>query len=151
IRAEAGGVQLAWNRKLGEREVERRVLTYHAPYHAEVDRWIVRRLVRGVRPLLVSVHSFTAEYEGRGRPFQIGILFEQHERLARRVGRVLRREGLEVRYNQPYSGRAGMMYAAERHGTHHALPHVELEVNQALFARPAALPVLAEWIGSSIE
>jgi predicted N-formylglutamate amidohydrolase len=151
IRREAGGVRLSWNRELDDEEIERRVLTWHVPYHARVEASILRRLVRGVRPLLVSVHSFTPVYEGRGRPFQVGILFDRHEALARRVGRALERQGLEVRYNRPYSGRAGMMYSAERHGGHHALPSLELELNQAICSRPAAIGCLAERLGAAIE
>lgn len=133
IRRAAGGLELSWNRRLPAREVERRVLEAHAPYHEEVDRQILRRVVRGARPLLLAVHSFTPQHDGRRRDFDAGVLYEHHGPLAYRLGRALRQSGLEVRYNQPYSGMAGMMYSADRHGRHHGLPCLELEVNQALF------------------
>ena len=135
IRREAQGVAFRWNRHLGPAEVERRVLAFHAPYHAEVDRRIVGHLVRGVRPLILAVHTFTPELDGEGRPFEIGVLYREHSRLARDVGRGIADAGLRVRYNEPYSGLGGMMYSAERHGTHHGLACLELEVNQGLFER----------------
>jgi predicted N-formylglutamate amidohydrolase len=135
IRRQAEGIELSWNRRLGRTEIDRRIATIHAPYHAEVDRQIARRLVRGIRPLLLAVHTFTPTLDGRPRPFDIGVLFEHHEREARHLGRAMHRRGLRVRYNQPYSGMQGMMYSIDRHGTHHRLPCLELEVNQALSRR----------------
>jgi predicted N-formylglutamate amidohydrolase len=132
VRQEAGGIVLPWNRRLSPAAVERRVLEYHSPYHAEVDRQVLRRLVRGIRPLLISVHTFTPELGGRRRGFDAGVLFKDHRRLARMLGRGLRDAGLRVRYNEPYSGLAGMMYAVDRHGSHHDLPCLELELNQDL-------------------
>jgi len=136
IRREAGGFALSWNRRLPNREIERRVLEYHAPYHTEVDRLIIRRLVRGIRPLLFAVHTFTPVFDGHRRRFDVGVLYERDARLAHRLGRSIRRAGFSVRYNQPYSGMAGMMYAADRHGSHHGLPCLELEANHALFDGP---------------
>ena len=97
-----------------------------------MDRLILRRLVRGIRPLIFAVHSFTPDYGGRPRRFDSGVLYERHRGLAHRLGRNLRRAGLSVRYNQPYSGMAGMMYAVDRHGSHHRLPCLELEIRQDL-------------------
>ncbi len=138
VRQVAGGVALAWNRRLGPAEVERRVLTHHAPYHAEVERRIVSHLVRGARPLILAIHSFAPELSGERRRFEIGVLFGRHSRLARVLGRGLADTGLRVRYNEPYSGLRGMMYSAETHGTRHDLPCLELEVNQGLFEERTA-------------
>ena len=40
--------------EVGPRDVERRLLDAHVPYHVEIDRLILRRMVRGVRPLLLA-------------------------------------------------------------------------------------------------
>jgi predicted N-formylglutamate amidohydrolase len=147
VRLEAGGIELSWNRGLTPLEIERRVLAYHMPYHEEVDRLILRRLVRGVRPVLLAVHTFTDRYEGRVRRFDAGVLYERDGGLARAFAAELRRAGLAVRYNEPYSGRAGMMYAVDRHASHHRLPGLELEVNQRLVSTAAGVarlvPVVA--------
>lgn len=132
IRAAAGGVRLPWNRNAGPAERERRVEDYHAPYHAEIDRQIARRLLRGVRPRLLSLHTFTPRLGRSTRRFDIGLLYVEDRALAWCLGRLLRRRGLSVRYNEPYSGPEGLMYAIHRHGSHHGLPCVEIEVNQAL-------------------
>lgn len=138
IRRTAGRTVLPWNDGIGSEAIERRVLAYHTPYHVEIDRLILRRLVREVRPVLLAVHSFTPRLAGRSRAFDIGILYEHHRGLARRLAGGLRDAGLMVRYNQPYSGMAGMMYAVDRHGSHHRLPCLEIEVNQGMFERTNA-------------
>ena len=119
-----------------------------------LDRLILQRLVREVRPLIVAVHSFTGVYQGRLRPFDVGVLYDAHADLAHRLGRALRTAGLSVRYNQPYSGMAGLMYAADRHGTHYDLPCLELEFNQRLFRRKGAVSrlgrIAAEALGKLI-
>ncbi len=142
VRRSAGRIVLPWNDGIGVDEIERRVLAYHTPYHVEVDRLILRRLVRGVRPLLLAVHSFTPRLGGSRRSFDAGVLYEHHRGLAHRLGRVLRDDGLSVRYNQPYSGMKGMMYTADRHGSHHRLACLEIEINQRLFERDNAVPRL---------
>jgi predicted N-formylglutamate amidohydrolase len=71
------------------------------------------------------------------------VLFSDHARQAYRVGSALRAAGLRVRYNEPYSGLLGMMYSVDRHGSHHGLTHLELELNQALFDDPRNVTRLA--------
>lgn len=151
IRRSAGGIELSWNRSVSPAEVERRMLAYHAPYHTEVDRLILRRAVRGIRPLLFAVHTFTPSYEGRPRTFDAGVLYDRHGGVARRLTASLRRSGLRVRYNQPYSGKEGLMYSAERHGSHHDLPCLELEINQELFEEPAAAQRLGRIVAHGLR
>jgi predicted N-formylglutamate amidohydrolase len=151
VRAEADGVALPWNEGLGPDGIERRVRDYHEPYHAEIDRQIARRLLRGVRPVLVSVHTFTPRLGRERRRFDVGLLYVQWPRLAHRLGRELRSAGLEVRYNRPYSGPAGLMYAAHRHGAHHGLPCLEIEVNQERIATSAALKRMTGRLARSLS
>jgi predicted N-formylglutamate amidohydrolase len=138
IRPEAEGIALSFNRRVGVAERERRIATFHVPYHAEVDRQLTRRIVRGVRPVLLAVHSFTPTLHHRPRRFDVGVLYEDHVRLARRLAAGCRAAGFRTRYNEPYSGMAGMMYAADRHGSHLDLPCLEIEINQARIDSPAA-------------
>lgn len=150
VRHEAGGVQVSWNLDLGPEEMERRILDWHVPYHAEIDRLVVRRVVRGIRPLLLAIHTFTPALGRSRRTYAAGVLYTADGDLARRLARGLRDEGLEVRYNEPYSGRLGMMYAAERHGSHHRVPCLELELNQGHLADPAVLESRARAVASAL-
>ena len=131
IRTDVEGAAMSFNRRLTAAERERRIGTYHAPYHAEIDRLLMRRIVRGVHPVVLAIHSFTPVLGGHRRDFEVGVLYDDHAVLARRLARGVRAAGFRVRMNEPYSGIAGMMYAADRHGSHLDLPCLELEINQA--------------------
>jgi predicted N-formylglutamate amidohydrolase len=150
IREGVDGTPLSWNRALDAGEVERRMLAYHVPYHAELDRLLLRRVVRGVRPLVVALHTFTPVLGRQRRGFDIGVLYDRHAGIAFRVGRRLAGNGFAVRYNEPYSGKAGMMYAAERHGAHYGLEFFELEVNQARLSR-RGIATIGEALAAAID
>jgi predicted N-formylglutamate amidohydrolase len=151
VRAEADGVDMPWNRRLSAAALEKRVLQYHAPFHAEIDRIVLRHLVRGFRPVLIAVHTFTPRLGRDHRPFDVGILFTDHARQAYRIGKLLRGTGLVVRYNRPYSGLLGMMYSIDRHGKHHGLTNLELEFNQALFDHPRNVARLGRATARALE
>lgn len=150
IRREAGPVPVSWNARVRPAEVERRMIDWHLPYHDAIDRAILRQVTRGVRPLLMAVHTFTPVYEGRRRDLDMGVLFDRSRRHAALLIRGLKREGFRVRANEPYSGEAGMMYSIERHGTHHGLPCLELEMNQALFRDRRAADRLAPKVARAL-
>jgi predicted N-formylglutamate amidohydrolase len=129
------GHPLSWNRGLRAGELRRRFDEVHVPYHREIDREIARRLQHGVRPILLAVHTYTPAWNGRTRDYEAGVLYDEHRGPARRLAKALRASGLEVRYNEPYSGRRGLMYSIDRHGRAYGLPCLELEINQAMFER----------------
>jgi predicted N-formylglutamate amidohydrolase len=150
VRADAEGRPLAWN-AIGPGEIEKRLDVYYYPFHTEVDRLIARHVLHGVKPLIMAVHSFTPTLYGRPRDFEIGVLYDRHRAPALRFGRALKAEGLRVRYNEPYSGKDGMMYSADRHGAHHRLPCFELEVNQGLFEQRGTAARLARVVAPALR
>ncbi len=151
VRESAGGVRLSWNAALPRAARIARAVAIHAAYHAALDHLLAVRCASGVRPLLVAIHSFTPELDGERRPFDAGVLYDQDRGPAVRCAAVLRSAGLTVRYNEPYSGRAGMMYSADRHARHYGLCCIELELNQALFARPGAAERLGRIVAESVR
>ena len=150
VRRNADGVPLSWNARFDGASLERRMLLYHVPYHAAIDRLIIRRLARGVRPLLFAMHTFTGTLDGEQRRFDAGVLFDRSVRQARMLAAGLRAAGMSVRYNEPYSGRAGMMYSIHRHGSHHDLPCLELEINQERLAVAGAPARIARLVARSL-
>lgn len=151
VPSQVDGRPLSFNQRLTPREVGRRVLRYHAPYHSEIDRQVARRVWRGVRPLLLSVHSFTPVLEGRAREFDLGVLYAEGRELGRGFAALLGRRGFTVALNRPYSGRRGFIYAAARHGANYLIPYLELEVNQALLRDEAAARRVALRISPALE
>jgi predicted N-formylglutamate amidohydrolase len=102
------------------------------PYHDAVDR----ELAASRATMLVAIHTFTPVYEGEPRSLEVGVLYERDEALAEEVAEVLVKRGLKAELNEPYSGKDGLMYAAERHARTHGRRAVEFEVRQDLATDP---------------
>lgn len=153
IPAWSDGRAIPGNARVSQVERRRRMALYHEPYHDRVDRMIARarRNADGGRVRLLSVHSFTPAMEGRARRFDLGVLFDDHEPLARRLGRALKDRGFTIRYNQPYSGIDGLIYAARRHGRAHGIPYVELELNNALIRSAAEQRRVGAEVAAALE
>lgn len=149
IRRRVEDREVAWNVRLDARGRARRLDAVHAPYHAAIERTLARKTLRGDRPWVVAVHTFTGELDGRRRDFELGILFDRQETAARRLGERLERR-VSLRYNEPYSGLDGLMYSAARHGAAQDLPCLEIEWNQAALAKPGAVERAADLLAPAL-
>lgn len=132
FRREAEGALIELNRDLTDAERSRRLELYYDPYHAAISR----ELARSSAEVVFSVHSFTPVYEGHARPMELGVLFDREEALAERAARVLRAVGFVTAMNEPYSGKDGLIHAAEHHAQAHGRRALELEVRQDLAVLP---------------
>ena len=139
ILATSDGVAIPGNARVSRAERRRRVDDFHAPYHRAVERAIARLERRGLRPRLLSLHSFTPIMGGVVRKLDIGVLYDRHRGLAHRLGAALRAGGWRVNYNEPYSGLAGLIYSARRHGDAAGIEYVELEINNVLLRQPGTI------------
>jgi len=124
-RADGKSVQL--NMGLTPEEQQRRIACYHEPFHQHLDA------VMGASPgaAIVSMHSFTPVYEHQpARPMEIGVLFDQCDAHAHQIAVHLRNRGWRVALNEPYSGKDGLMYSADRHAQTHQRVAIEFEIRQ---------------------
>jgi len=151
VREDVEGHGLSWNVGIDEREIARRYAETHAPYHGEVDREIAHRRTHGIRPVLLAIHTYSPVWKGRPRRFDAGVLYDENRREAAILVAALRKTGLEVRYNQPYSGKRGLMYSIDRHRRHHRVPCLELEINQALLSRSGTATTLARTVARGLR
>ena len=120
-----------------------RIKKYHEPYHQAVSRAIQERKQHPSPFLLLSFHSFTPVWQHQLRTMDIGVLFDQHEDLALRLAENLK-SNFFVSLNEPYSGKDGLIYSADRHGREHQVPYLELEINQTLLSSPPRILKLAQ-------
>ena len=130
------------NRCVDEAQAALRLERYHAPYHAAIADARAQARDGGLVPLLVSMHSFTPAWKGARRPWEVGVLWDKDDRLARPLMAALARAGLCVGDNEPYSGELenDCLYV---HGTMNGLPHVLIEIRQDLIATPAQASAFA--------
>ncbi len=125
------------NRNVGPEEIEDRLARYHRPYHEAVAAEVAAERAKGRVPVLVSLHSFTPAWKGFARPWQLGVLWNRDDRLARPLMTALREAGFAVGDNEPYSG-ALENDCLWRHGTMNGLPHVLIEIRQDLLSTAQA-------------
>jgi predicted N-formylglutamate amidohydrolase len=118
---------------------DQRIERFHMPYHAAIEQ-----AVRLYRPrLVVAIHSFTPRLasDGRERPWQVGILYNQDSRAAHRAIAALKGHGLITGDNEPYSGR-DLNATLNRHAEAHGIPSMSVEVRNDLIADDRGV---AEW------
>jgi len=135
------------NQGLDAGERRRRVEAIHAPYHAAIERCLERRAARGQPTALVAVHTFTPVFLGRGRPWQVGVLFDDDRRLADPIVAALRADpALAVGINQPYSPADGVYYTLARHAR--GRPAVMIEIRNDEVADAAGQAAWASRLGA---
>lgn len=107
--------------------VERRLATYHRPYHEGVARFLADARPR----LILALHSFTPSLKSRAeeRPWEVALLYNQDDRAARQAIRLFAAQGLTVGDNEPYSGR-DLNATMDRHAEATGIPYCAIEVRQ---------------------
>jgi predicted N-formylglutamate amidohydrolase len=125
------------NKDADDAEIARRLREFHAPYHAAVEEGIAAARAGGIVPVVVSMHSFTPVWKGFRRPWEVGVLWDKDDRLARPLLAALARAGLNAGDNEPYNGELEGD-SLNVHGTNHGLPHVLIEIRQDLIGNDAA-------------
>ena len=131
------GAIVPGNRKLDDAEREHRISSFYAPYHEAVTKVINTLLDASVTPVLLSIHSFTETWNGAQRPWHAGVLWDNDDRLSRRILAALRSEpGIVTGDNLPYSGRL-KGDTLWQHGTRRGLAHAIIEIRQDLIRNSA--------------
>lgn len=125
------GTLVPGNRGLSAAEWRRRVREHFLAWHRAIARRIAGCRRAGIVPVLLSLHSFTPRLAGRDRPWQVGVLWRDDDRLAAPMLAALRARGdLVVGDNEPYSGKDAFGYTIEFHAQRTRLPHLMLELRQ---------------------
>jgi predicted N-formylglutamate amidohydrolase len=121
------------NHDLPAQEIERRMAAIFRPYHGAVAAAVAGLRARGPEPAVIAVHSFTPVFDGRARPWQVGILWQDDGRLAIPIlAGLSARPGICAGDNEPYSGADRLAYTVAHHAKRHGLPHVAIEIRQDL-------------------
>ena len=141
---ESDGTMVPGNCGLAAVDRIARVVAVHEPYHAAIAARLAAFRACGIVPVIVSIHSFTPHFKGFARPWQIGVLWNRDDRLARPLMDRLAAAGVTVGDNQPYSGQDRHGYTMPRHAEEAGLPHALIEIRQDLIDTP---PGVEAWSG----
>ena len=125
------------NRHADATEKRRRIEAFHQPYHAAIDDALARITARGETPIIISIHSYTPQLNGRPmRPWHIGVLWDDDARIpVPLMEKLSANPEITVGNNEPYSGelRGDTMYF---HATKNGYPHVLIEFRHDLIDTP---------------
>ena len=121
---------------------EARLARFFRPYHAHIAETIAAH-----RPaMILSLHSFTpslAAHPEQARPWHVGVLYNEDDRLAAAAIAALEAEDMIVGDQQPYSGKL-LNATMNRHAEANDIPYVGIEMRQDLVGDPARQTVFAE-------
>ena len=137
------GAVVPGNRDIDAAERQKRLERYYLPYHTAITREIDSLIARRIRPILISIHSFTPAWKGTPRPWHAGILWDRDGRLPRLLLEGLRADTrLTVGDNEPYHG-ALEGDTLNIHGTRRGLAHALVEIRQDLITEQSGVD---EWV-----
>lgn len=146
------GVEVPANQNLPAAERQRRLDLLHRPYHDAIEALIAARRTKGQVPAVVSVHSCTPVMAGFHRPWHLGILWNEDERIARPLIQTLCANADHcIGDNQPYTGKTQSGYTIPFHAERNRLPHVMVEIRQDLIGTRAEAERWADVFGDAIE
>lgn len=122
------GTIIPANRAAGDVEKEERLDKLHRPYHAALGALVAGRAA----PVICAVHSFTPQLRGRAkRPWEVGILYADDDRLAHPLIDACRDQGWVVGDNAPYRGHLPGD-SIDQHALRAGHPNVLIEVRNDL-------------------
>jgi predicted N-formylglutamate amidohydrolase len=130
-------IDIPGNSSIPREEAERRIQLYYRPFREAVHGDVQQVIEKHGRCLHLSIHSFTPVAGEVVRNADIGLLYDPHRPVERRVSSKLFRQltegGWHVRRNYPYRG------VSDGHTTHlrrvfagSSYAGLEIEVNQRL-------------------
>ena len=131
IPTKSDGVEIRGN-TLNPVERQKRLNHYFHPYHNRLE--II--LHKSTPALILSIHSFTPRLvadPGEERPWEIGILYNEHDAASLIAIDYLEGEGLVVGDQLPYSGKQ-LNATMNRHAEANEIPYVGVEIRQDLIS-----------------
>ncbi len=145
------GAVVPGNKNIDQAEIDRRIRRFYRPYDRAVKAALDASRAAGVRPIIISMHSFTPIWRGKPRPWHAGILWAKDGRLSQALIEALRSDpALVVGDNEPYNG-ALTGDVIDRHALEHGFSNTLIEIRQDLIAVPEAARAWGLRLASILE
>ncbi|MDN2580468.1 N-formylglutamate amidohydrolase [Aquibium sp. ELW1220] len=140
------------NQAVPAEERARRIALAHVPFHDAIETIVTDRLAAGRPTMLVSVHSFTPVYRGVSRPWHVGIIHDEDERLsAPMIAALSVIDGVVVGNNEPYAPADRVYYTLERHARSRELPCAMIEIRNDEICDPAGQALWADRLATILS
>ena len=126
------------NNGLSADQRRRRINLAWRPFHDALGRVIEMRLREGRTTCLVTIHSFTPVWKGKARPWHVGIIHDDDERISASLLAGLRAGGdIVVGDNEPYAPSDRVYFTLEHQARPRGLPCAMIEIRNDLIAGAA--------------
>jgi predicted N-formylglutamate amidohydrolase len=149
------GAVVPGNAALAARDRAARIAAFHTPYWDAVRIDVSARLRDRGRVLHLSSHSFAPELDPAQRTYEVGVLYDTEHafeaELAERLLFQLRRSGLDVRANQPYTGIGPAICTSFRRALGADYAGIQLETSHRVTQRPGGCAKVAAAIAAFFE
>ncbi len=140
------------NAALTDKDRAERIALSWRPFHDAVEALVDERAATGRETWLVTVHSFTPIYKGVARPWEIGIIHDDDERLsAPLIAALDALKRFTVGENEPYSPADRVYFTLERHARSRSLPCAMIEIRNDEIADAAGQAKWAELLGNIFQ
>lgn len=140
------------NENLSDADRQTRIDEIYEPFHAAISEVLKCKQQLGVRPVVVTIHSFTPTYKGAERPFELGVLHDRYSRLADEI--LFAAAGAadyECRRNEPYGPRDGVLHTINLHCQSDGLLNVMLEIRNDIIADAGGQELWSQRLGELIK
>jgi len=145
------GTPIPGNHGLSAAQKHSRIQHFFQPYHQAISAQLEQFHALAIAPLVISIHSFTPVMGGIRRPWHVGVLWDNDDRVAGPLLATLRREpGLHVGDNKPYHAKEPVGYTMEMHIERAGLPHALLEIRQDLITDEGGASEWAERLANAL-
>lgn len=133
------------NAEITPTERARRTEAVYVPFHDGLHALLMQRIALGLRPVVLTIHSFTPIYFGQPRAVEFGIIHDADPTLAASIlSGALAAGKLTSALNEPYSAKDDVTHTLRLHATPYNLPNAMLEIRNDLIASPQAEQAMAD-------
>jgi predicted N-formylglutamate amidohydrolase len=118
------------NRNLTPQARLARTNNIYRPFNRALETFLDERASKRTTTIPVSMHSFTRSYKGVERKLELGLLFDRDPWLANQLVKAF--PGIDVRLNEPYGPKDGVMHLMNLHAAPRGLKHLMIEIRNDL-------------------
>lgn len=131
IPATSDGVAIPGNAALSPEQRQQRIDQLFMPYHQRYSEMVDAMCAKFAKPIILSVHSFVPEFQGNSRPWDIGLLWDDHHDLAQAmIANLSKNDNLRIGQNQPYHACDPLGYAMVVHAQARDVEMSIIEIRQ---------------------
>ncbi|MDO8986294.1 N-formylglutamate amidohydrolase [Cypionkella sp.] len=124
----------------------------YLPWATGLHELIAKRIALGLRPVVVTIHSFTPVFHGMPRRVEFGVIHDADPHLAMAILNAAHKlTGLQAELNAPYSAADDVTHTLRVQATPYALPNAMLEIRNDLIATPEAAEVMADQLAAVLN